>query len=276
MPQYLPSKKVFAVAFLAMGVLGWTIVSKHFDVSPLAATRGGTIAIAHAESALQDSDNDGLPDWQETLYGTDPQDPDSDGNGIPDGVQFDPKKQYPNITESDSVYQAINQVGEGAPNAPDPTSQLSLSPVFYKDTYSKTDVVQTENSTSSVPAYIANTILLLAEHADANQSKPLDIINHWLQTYDENDTKQIQKISADNKALAAALINIPVPPDIIEIHLHIANYLYDSALALDDVLKTLHDPTAGFFAAANYANYESKYTKAVIALTQYANSINAQ
>ena len=69
MPQNLPSKKVFAVAFLAIGVLGWTIVSKYYGVSLTPGNPAYIIAVAHAESALQDSDNDDLPDWQEALFG---------------------------------------------------------------------------------------------------------------------------------------------------------------------------------------------------------------
>ena len=36
-------------------------------------------------SADQDSDGDGLPDWKEVLYNTDPHNPDSDGDGVSDG-----------------------------------------------------------------------------------------------------------------------------------------------------------------------------------------------
>jgi hypothetical protein len=35
----------------------------------------------------QDPDADGLPDWQETLYGTDPKNPDTDGDGFTDGEE---------------------------------------------------------------------------------------------------------------------------------------------------------------------------------------------
>jgi len=50
-----------------------------------------SIAQASAETALlqaiaaKDSDNDGLPDWEEALYGTDPNNPDSRNLGMTDG-----------------------------------------------------------------------------------------------------------------------------------------------------------------------------------------------
>jgi hypothetical protein len=47
-----------------------------------------------------DSDNDGLPDWQEKVYRTDPRKPDTDGDGYMDGEEaasgYDPTKKAPN------------------------------------------------------------------------------------------------------------------------------------------------------------------------------------
>lgn len=47
-----------------------------------------------------DSDNDGLPDWQEKIYNTDPKNPDTDGDGYLDGEEvasgYDPTKKAPN------------------------------------------------------------------------------------------------------------------------------------------------------------------------------------
>ena len=47
-----------------------------------------------------DSDNDGLPDWQEAIYKTDPKKPDTDGDGYLDGEEvasgYDPTKKAPN------------------------------------------------------------------------------------------------------------------------------------------------------------------------------------
>jgi len=53
-----------------------------------------------AEDKNIDSDNDGLPDWQETIYKTDPRKPDTDGDGYLDGEEvatgYDPLKKAPN------------------------------------------------------------------------------------------------------------------------------------------------------------------------------------
>lgn len=52
------------------------------------------------ESKDVDSDNDGLPDWQEKIYNTDPKNPDTDGDGYLDGEEvasgYDPLVKAPN------------------------------------------------------------------------------------------------------------------------------------------------------------------------------------
>lgn len=55
------------------------------------ATPGGTAL------SVADSDNDGLRNVAETLYGTDPQDPDTDGDLLPDGAEVK-SGRFPNDT----------------------------------------------------------------------------------------------------------------------------------------------------------------------------------
>ena len=50
--------------------------------------------------AAKDTDGDGLPDWQEALYGTDPNKADTDGDGINDGEAAREGKLTPNTLAS--------------------------------------------------------------------------------------------------------------------------------------------------------------------------------
>ncbi|MEC7986604.1 MAG: hypothetical protein VX278_15665, partial [Myxococcota bacterium] len=50
---------------------------------------GGKLTIETENGDIVDSDNDGLSDSEEIAYGTDPNDPDSDGDGIIDGYDED-------------------------------------------------------------------------------------------------------------------------------------------------------------------------------------------
>ncbi len=52
------------------------------------------------EYAEKDTDTDGLPDWQEALYNTDPNNPDSDGDGLTDGEAAKAGKLTPQTSAS--------------------------------------------------------------------------------------------------------------------------------------------------------------------------------
>jgi len=90
----------------------------YFSLAATTATKNNTIAL--------DSDNDGLSDNEENLYGTDPENPDTDGDGYSDGVEvksgYSPIKAAPGdrvvIAEKNNSTAQVN------------TSQLSLTESF--------------------------------------------------------------------------------------------------------------------------------------------------
>lgn len=86
-PKYLPSKRFVISLFVAIAIIIVAIVFTFFSESIYSSKKKvlPTIATSTLEAFKQaDTDGDGLPDWQETLYGTDPKKADTDGDGTPD------------------------------------------------------------------------------------------------------------------------------------------------------------------------------------------------
>jgi hypothetical protein len=91
--SYLSSHKnlflsaAFALLILAIGL----VVNKRSEQEPVVAPQNlskQTTEISTTTSMTdRDSDVDGLPDWEEHLYGSDPLKFDSDGDGTPDGQE---------------------------------------------------------------------------------------------------------------------------------------------------------------------------------------------
>jgi len=90
--QYLPSKKIVTLMIVIILVGGfWLFLNKNSNLknknlAGINVLKNLLLGEAHFE--YTDSDNDGLLDWEEKLFGTDPQNPDSNGDGTLDGEEF--------------------------------------------------------------------------------------------------------------------------------------------------------------------------------------------
>lgn len=261
---------MFVVAILAVCIL---LLAFWYSTTP----RGYEIrksfvdSITQTDSTQPDSDEDGLEDWEEELFKTNSLDSDSDGDGVPDGDQFASYKNINYVQPSDSILNYINSVGDTLAGQENPIEDLTLEPTFYPDKYTVSDVIHVEVSTTTMFTYVATLLIELSEHDELYTESPLEIISHWLDTQDESDLETLRQISVVDKNFSATLMKMEVPTFFIEFHLVIANSFYLGALSLDDVKITTIDPTAGFFAAANYANYTSRRSNAIFELTKLLN-----
>jgi len=87
--KYLPSKK-FILIFLSLSVViagAFILFGNEPKKGNLSFERTGEASRLVKSAAVKDSDNDGLKDWEESLWGTDPENPDTDGDGTNDGEE---------------------------------------------------------------------------------------------------------------------------------------------------------------------------------------------
>lgn len=82
----LPLIPVLVAIFLAIGLILFINAYSKKEAFSKLNIWGGKESII--ESQNKDSDNDGLQDWQEALYKTDPLNPDTDGDGYLDGEEI--------------------------------------------------------------------------------------------------------------------------------------------------------------------------------------------
>ena len=85
--KYLPSKKFLIALSIAIVIVVISIIFNYWRSNVTKYVNNNlSVATDTASSSLNiDSDNDGLPDWKEALYGTDPHKADTDGDGTNDG-----------------------------------------------------------------------------------------------------------------------------------------------------------------------------------------------
>lgn len=89
----IPASKKARVflAILALLVIGWIVFSNKSHPAQQAKKPDSTSLLAREEQIkklAQDTDKDGLKDWEEALYRTDPAKADTDGDGAKDGDEI--------------------------------------------------------------------------------------------------------------------------------------------------------------------------------------------
>jgi len=96
--KYLPSKKFVTALSIAVAIILLAIIFNYWKPNTTKYKNTNLITDANASSSVMnlDSDNDGLPDWKEGLYGTNPKVIDTDGDGTSDfdeiAINRDPLK----------------------------------------------------------------------------------------------------------------------------------------------------------------------------------------
>jgi hypothetical protein len=89
--KVMPSKKFLKffggiLGLILVIVLIGAVANKKAIYKQNANSKGQVLVVG--DTVEKDADQDGLKDWEELLWGTDPYNPDTDGNGIQDGAQI--------------------------------------------------------------------------------------------------------------------------------------------------------------------------------------------
>lgn len=310
--QYLPSKKIVAL-MIGIVVVGGFWLSLRRD--NLKATENlsdiySALKLAiEVESKHQDSDNDGLEDWEESLFGTDPNNPDSDGDGISDGEEFASQKIYPEIDPSQvgdilNVQGGLGGVSPFTQSDTNVTDTLTREVAYRYGYLSQTEeiteetldqIVNTLASDFPVPssvdiyleedldiieddsdlkiknAYIVNMLLLYFEHQNIYDIDPVALMNIYFDTGDASVFEKISVLKETYEDFYAGMLSTSVPHTFTQFHLILANNFYHSARALDDMLSVEADPVKSMVATTWYSSYRSEQSEAIIMLNYFYN-----
>ena len=242
--------------------------------------------------ATRDSDHDGLPDWQEALYGLDPNNAHSfspnmtDGQAVAEGL-VKPKFLTQVASSTDSSTTASDLPGPTA--APDSlTAQFSqtlfsqyLSQVAangtdmsdddvapfaqgilqsfaqshsQSDVYSIGQVQLGGTGPAAMRTYAAAVEQVLAANTTPESESELDYFSDAIEKNDSSAIAKIATIGKDYSALAPALMQIKVPTEAQNAHLEIANAAFRLGGDITDLSTMNTDPLRAYLGLAQYQN----------------------
>lgn len=224
------------------------------------------------ELDTKDADGDGLPDWQEEIWGSDKNNPDTDGDGTTDGKEVN-ESRNPTVAGPDDKILSDREIAlQYVPGETDPNSvtsilsknlllrlaQLQQSGQYNDQTSEElaTGLVDQTFAEVQIPDKYPTNIFLTFDSSDKQKleeykNKLIDIQKNELLKVDPNK-KDLDPIINGFKNMAFQLSIIGVPKDLLSVHAKITNSYYIAAEALINLKKSDNDPVLGILSIPIY------------------------
>lgn len=261
--------------------------------SPLTATQNTVLAL---DVNTQDSDKDGLADWEEVLWKTDPKNHDTDGDGMSDGDEVKANRD-PSVKGAGNL---------SAANTPPATADDNATTKLASDiliTYSKLKAAEQAGVKADVPTpeelIKANTVTIqatqylplqfsavadgrvtAAEYAQAlagvlgkysSQDGPgeLEIVATAINKNDKNGLTQLKTIAERYRSLTKELLAVKVPEGALLAHTGLVNAVSKMAEGTDAMQYMFTDPAKGIAALKLYNDASTAVAERIIDLETY-------
>jgi len=295
--KYLPSKKFIIIAsgcvvlaLIIFMIFFMSSYGENFSITgneksnALLKVKNQTIS----ELIQNDTDNDGIADWEETLWGTD-KNKKITFNDTPDATYIENKKKELKMEQSVSIdetkltetekfarefftsYSAMKSSGqidnETINSFSSALGQKITNPTLI-DRYTEADI-KISNIDDSVlkQKYYMEMKDLFNVYQSKGLGDELDIISIGLSSNPENLVKeQYEKLIIIAEAyqdFAIEIMEMSVPESLVNYHLKIANSSNNTGISVLNMDKIKNDPIVGLSGLSQYQKYSDDLVKAV-------------
>lgn len=277
---YLPSKKILLLLGGCVLVVGTIIFISNFDrVKTLVAVKQAKKELGTStvnEFISQDTDGDTIPDWEEPLWGTDPNNADTNGDGITDGDEIKKKKntlqtdqETPttyNETEllSQELFTIINSLSasgtltnEAMQNIASSFVQSTIASDALPDTYTRSMLkISFNNGPTSLRTYQDALEKAINPAIADGIGREMQAIASGIYLSDASFFQNLSVASELYIQTSKNVMAIPsVPSTLASYHLALANDLEKIGTALLDMTDMIENPANGLGAFVIYQNY---------------------
>ena len=248
------------------------------------------------EYAKKDTDADGLPDWQEALYKTDPMNAHSvsaaltDKQAVEEGVvkpaftssaaQAEVSTDVPGIDAGPTTLtdrfarqffeRYLSTRGDTAPTVAEMNAFIldAISDLKAEDVraaaYTEGNTVRsTASGSAALRTYAGAAAQAFVRNAVTNDKDDLSYFTDALLKDDASALAKIRAISAAYKNTARDLMLIPVPLEISAAHVEVANSLVRMSHATEHLASYSTDPLRGYLGLAEYDDVSEGMVRAL-------------
>ena len=274
--NYLPSKqftaRVVTLVVIVLVVFGIYKLIGYIKDRPNQAKEPTKIAVK--EIVQKDTNKNGIPDWEESLWGLDPM---KDG---PENKEFIlaqrailAEKGIDSSTESGTgvsdenetlsreffaIIMAIQQSGnldEASLKAISDTIGENISASPIPDVYTRSGLTIKADSEAANEAYFEGIKGVLLKYQDKDIGDELTFISQGIDRSDPQAIAIAGNIAQSYKAFGKDLMKVAVPSSFAAVHLSLANNYDKTGRSIDGMLTLLTNQIAGMKALINYNTY---------------------
>ncbi len=274
MQEYLPSKqftaRVIMVAILLLLALGVYKISSFFKAR--LGQKSQTALIVKSDVIQKDSNGNGIPDWEESLWGLDPK-----VDGVANKEFIMAKRETlakENIVSNNdnqplpeneilsreffAIIMSLQESGnldETSMKSVADTIGEKITAVPIKDIYTKDMLSTIKSNPATTSAYYDELLKLMNTSEEKDIGKELTFISVGLTNSDQNALGEAGAIASAYRSFGKDLMKIQVPNTLSLIHLSLANNYEKVAQSIEGMVQMLVDPIIGMKAIINYKKY---------------------
>ena len=289
--KYLPSKQFTKIALISLGVivLIYFIVLYAKTYTTLKHPTITTTTVPVQELLEKDTDNDGVKDWEEVLWGTNVNSPAT--FGMPD-------KEYVNNRRKEIATK--NDAGSDTGEKLNDTEKIAreflttiltlkqsgslnafnisnLAQKFSKDigtqadlqiTYTEKNLIAGPDTVAGKKAYYAAFSKAISTAKKGGMGSELASLANYF-SEDNSDTTELVKIADTYSALTKSLKNMAVPPSANVIHLALMNESENMAKIFKNITELNDNSIVGLIAISQFEANEPEIEKTIQSFITY-------
>ena len=289
--SYLPSKtfssivvSLVIVAFLIVGALNWSKPKEN----ALAVSLKQPYTVPNSNViADQDTDNDGLKDWEEVLWQTNPYEKDTDKDGTTDGdevkVGRNPRVAGPNdkgagafasgslpevLSATDrlahdlfSRYASVKRSGGVLDKATEEqiiSAVLSNTKEVTVRTYTASDLSIIKASDDTALRTYGNAMGTIVKKYSIKNENELVIFERAVRNDNPEELKNLDPILAAYEGMLREMISVSVPQNAVSIHVALLNSMSGIFSTIQAMRVIYSDPSTALLSVSEYVNYSKK------------------
>lgn len=254
----------------------------------------------------KDSDNDGLKDWEETLWKTDPKNSDTDGDGTPDGQEVnlgrdplkpgpDDKLETPKLFSEENFYggtggltktdvlardflsqylsakalrggELDESTKENLINSLNSNVNLSISSRIHTLSDLK---ISSDNSKEAIRNYGNQLGAIIKKYSEPAPEMELIVFKRAIESDDQTELKKLDKNINAYDSMTKEFVNLTVPSSAQEIHLNLVNSFSNIKEIISNLQSFFQDPVEGLAALNQYQDAGKAMSNTLTALDNY-------